>query len=552
MVRSMRRGLASTISSVLINEISANMKSVIIIVCTLLLLLACNQIDIKASKSKIDKQGKVEAGRYLDSAKLAQFINEHKMNDSAARLLRSFYKSRNYQFAWFTETGIAESTREFWTLHNNYIHNFGDTAFLFDALHQSIDQLLTTDSTTKILPQLRLQTELQLTTHFFVYLNNAYAGKASPAVMQWHIPRKKLAEVALLNSFLARNGSDLQDWEPVNMFYKRLKEELLHYNEIEKRGGWKIIALNKLKTYKLGDSSTLIAQFKRRIHFTVMAREVDTNSYYSSELLPLVKSAQKSFGLKEDGIITAALIKELNVPVKERIRQILTNMERMRWLPYQPDSEFIGVNIPEFRLHLFEGEKKLFSIDIVVGKAAHNTVIFADKLQYVVFSPYWNVPPSIVRKEILPAIKRNGSYLSKNNMERTGYADGLPVIRQKPGGENALGRVKFIFPNSYNIYFHDTPAKSLFSEDSRAFSHGCMRLADPVKLVTHLLRQQPEWITQKIANAMDVSVEKWVTLKEEVPVYITYFTAWVDSDGLLNFRKDIYNHDKKVARSLYE
>jgi murein L,D-transpeptidase YcbB/YkuD len=284
----------------------------------------------------------------------------------------------------------------------------------------------------------------------------------------------------------------------------------------------------------------------------VHGKAFDSGLLYDNDLLPVIKSTQKSFGLKEDGVITAALIKELNVPVKERIGQLLINLERMRWLPYQPEGEFIAVNIPEFRLHFFEGEKKVFSIDIVVGQAAHNTVIFADKLQYVVFSPYWNVPPSIVRKEILPAIRKNANYLAKNNMEQTGSAGGLPIIRQKPGGKNALGRVKFIFPNSYNIYFHDTPTKSLFGEEARAFSHGCMRLAEPVKLATYLLRNQPGWTTQKMNDAMDASVEQCVTLKQQVPVYITYFTAWVDSNGLLNFRKDIYNHDKQVAKSLHE
>ena len=162
------------------------------------------------------------------------------------------------------------------------------------------------------------------------------------------------------------------------------------------------------------------------------------------------------------------------------------------------------------------------------------------------------ISPSIVQKEVLPAIKRNGHYLSQNNMEQTGSAAGLPVIRQKPGGANALGKVKFFFPNSYNIYFHDTPAKSLFGEEARAFSHGCIRLADPEKLATGLLHNQPEWTPQAMAGAISAVKEKWATLKDPLPVFITYFTAWVDSDGLLNFRKDIYNHDKQVARDLIE
>ncbi len=137
-------------------------------------------------------------------------------------------------------------------------------------------------------------------------------------------------------------------------------------------------------------------------------------------------------------------------------------------------------------------------------------------------------------------------------MEQTGTSNGLPVIRQKPGGANALGRVKFIFPNNYNIYFHDTPAKSLFNESSRAFSHGCIRLGEPAKLAEYLLRDQPEWTPETIKEAMNASKEKWVTLKKPVPVFISYFTAWVDSEGLLNFRTDIYGHDKKMAAHLFE
>ena len=238
--------------------------------------------------------------------------------------------------------------------------------------------------------------------------------------------------------------------------------------------------------------------------------------------------------------------------VDDRIKKLLINLERMRWVPKQPERDLIIVNIPEFRLHVFENAGKLFSIKIVVGKAANNTVIFTGQLKHVVFSPYWNVPPSIVRNEILPALNRNRNYLSKMNMEQTGSSGGLPVIRQKPGSANALGKVKFIFPNSYNIYFHDTPSKSLFNQEARAFSHGCIRLAEPVKLATYLLRNQPEWTTQKMNVAMSSSIEKWVPLKQSLPVFITYFTAWVDSEGLLNFRKDIYGHDERLAKQLFE
>ena len=489
---------------------------------------------------------------FFDSSKLEVFIKEQKAGDSSAAQLHNFYKRRNYQFAWFTEDGIAEHTRSFWNLHNNYISNFRDTALKFKILHRHIDLLMNEDTSINIVTERMLQTELELTMHFFEYSTNAYSSKLNLNELQWHIPRKKINAVILLDSLIARDGKNLQDWEPVNMYYRRLKKELLHYHEIEKAGGWQEIALDKLKKYKPGDSALAIKQVKQRLQISGDDKTGDTTEYYTSSLISVIKRTQKSFGFKEDAVITAALINELNVSVEERIKKLLINLERMRWLPEQPSGKFINVNIPEFRLHVFEAAKKLFSINIVVGKAANSTVIFTGELKHIVFSPYWNIPRSIVRNEILPAIRRNSNYLAKKNMEQTGYSDGLPVIRQKPGGANALGKVKFIFPNSYSIYFHDTPSKSLFNKDTRAFSHGCIRLAEPVKLATYLLRNQPEWTTQKMNEAMSVSKEKWVLLKEPVPVFITYFTAWVDSEGFLNFRNDIYGHDNKMAKQLFE
>ena len=488
---------------------------------------------------------------FFDSARLETFIKEQKADDSSASQQRNFYKRRNYQFAWFTEDGIAEHTRSFWNLHNNYINDFGDTVLKFKKLHQHIDLLLNEDTAMNIAAERILQTELELTMHFFEYSNKAYSGKSNPNELQWHIPRKKINAELLLDSLIARDGKNLQEWEPVNIDYQLLKKEMVRYHEIDKAGGWKEISLVKSKKYKPGDSSLVIKQVKQRLQISGDDKTVDTTIYYTNGLIAVIKRTQKSFGFKEDGIITAVLIKELNISVEERIKKILINLERLRWVPQQPEGDLIIVNIPEFRLHVFKDTKKLFSINIVVGKAANNTVIFTGQLKHVVFSPYWNVPPSIVRTEILPAIKRNPNYLAKMNMERTGSSGGLPVIRQKPGGANALGKVKFIFPNSYNIYFHDTPSKSLFNRDIRAFSHGCIRLAEPVKLATYLLRNQPEWTTEKINVAMSSSIEKWVPLKKSLPVFITYFTAWVDSEGLLNFRDDVYGHDKNLAKHLF-
>ena len=220
-------------------------------------------------------------------------------------------------------------------------------------------------------------------------------------------------------------------------------------------------------------------------------------------------------------------------------------------MPQKPTGNLIVVNIPEFMLHVYDGKEKLFDMRVVVGQVGHNTMMFNGDLNQVVFSPYWNVPPSIVRKEILPAMEKNPNYLETKNMEITGNEDGLPEIRQKPGPDNALGRVKFLFPNSFNIYFHDTPEKSLFAKDKRAYSHGCIRVKEPEKLANYVLRNQPEWTPEKINEAMNSGEEKFVKIKDPVPVFITYYTAWVDEQGKLNFRDDIYRHDGSLMKKMF-
>jgi L,D-transpeptidase YcbB len=521
----------------------------------LILLFSCQEQQEKVIAVKRDfsiTQKTAYSSLFFDSMQLETFIKGRKASDSIATQMRNFYKRRNYQYAWFTENGIAEHTRSFWNLHNNYTSEFGDTIVKDKMLHQQIDQLLGEDTTLHLRAEVRLQTELALTMHFLEYTHNAYAGKLNPKELQWHIPRKKINATALLDSLIAREGKNLQDWEPVNIFYQRLTRELHQYRAIDKAGGWKQIKIDKQKTFKPGDSSPIIKYVKLRLKMPSDGSMIDSSEIYSPEFMNVVMGAQKSFGLKENGVITEALVKQLNIPVAERIKQMLVNLERMRWVPQQSGGTLVLVNIPEFKLHVIDSGKKLFSIKIVTGKATNNTVVFTGQLKYVVFSPYWNVPRSIVRNEILPAIRRNPNYLAKMNMEQIGYTDGLPVIRQRPGGANALGRVKFIFPNSYNIYLHDTPAKSLFNQDFRAFSHGCIRLEEPVKLATYLLRNQPEWTMEKMNEAMSTPVEKWVTLQKTLPVFITYFTAWVDSEGLLNFRDDVYGHDKRLAKDLFE
>lgn len=334
-----------------------------------------------------------------------------------------------------------------------------------------------------------------------------------------------------------------------NPQYERLQNTLQRLYEIQKKGGWQKI-ISSQKFYLKGQKAPAIKQIKERLRISGDFNSKDTSSVFTDELVTAVQRVQKRFGYRQNGVVDALLIKQLNVSVEDRIQQVLVNMQRFQQNFTAGTGTTLIVNIPEYKLHVYEGSQNVFDMDIVVGAENHQTVMFNDEMTSVVFSPYWNVPPSIVANEILPAMRRNKNYLRNNGYEITGYENGLPVIRQKPGPQNSLGQVKFVFPNEHGIYLHDTPAKGLFEYPKRTFSHGCIRLAEPAKLAVYLLRNTPGWNTEKIKKAMSSGKEQWVKLPVPVAVSLAYYTAWVDDEGLLHLRQDIYGLDKKTANNI--
>jgi hypothetical protein len=257
----------------------------------------------------------------------------------------------------------------------------------------------------------------------------------------------------------------------------------------------------------------------------------------------LRKGLQRYREMKKQGITTDA-----GVPVDQRIKTIMVNMERCRWL--SPDiadaPEYIAVNIPSYTMRYVRDGKTALESPVVVGEEANKTVVFSGKLSYLVFSPYWNIPESIMEKEILPNIEKDPDYLEKNDMEWDGKR-----IRQRPGGTNSLGLVKFMFPNTNNIYLHDTPAKSLFKKEDRALSHGCVRVQKARDLAVMILDDDKKWTPTKIDTAMHSGEEQQYPLKKKIPVYIAYFTALADENGNVRFFDDVYKKDARLARLLY-
>jgi murein L,D-transpeptidase YcbB/YkuD len=479
----------------------------------------------------------------FDSKQIATFLKCHPGLNQFAEDIQSFYQKRAFAYAWYEKGTLIEQagnlTNRVLNLQNEGLNVPAPYKHEFDSLYYSTNQ----DKNKQ-----NIQLELMLTAQYFAFSKLAWEGMDDSVSKStnWNLPRKKISYERYLDSLLKVPGLPQAKYEPVYRQYELLKVYLKKYRELDQSDPWLPIT-QQIRSFKPGDSSEIVRLIKIRLYKLGDYQGDTTTKVFDNGVITAIKHFQNRHGLSINGIFDRATYLELNTPLKKRIQQIIVNMERCRWLPVSLSGDYLAVNIPEFKLHVYHGDSLLWSCDVVVGKIMHETAVFYGEVKYIVFSPYWNVPPSIVSTEVLPGIKRDPGYLSKQNMEIIGHLDGLPIIRQKPGLSNSLGLVKFLFPNSYNIYLHDTPSKSLFDESSRGFSHGCIRIKEPVKLANFLLKDRPEWNATHIDSAMQSGKERYVTLKNKVPVFIAYFTAFIDRDNQINFRKDIYNRDEKLS-----
>ncbi|WP_429392142.1 L,D-transpeptidase family protein [Mucilaginibacter lappiensis] len=481
----------------------------------------------------------------FDSAQIVIFLKKYPAFNAYAQDINLFYSKRRFAYAWYVNGVLIEQAGN---LSDRLINLQNEGVYKAIPYPKSLDSLIF-DVHPKAKPgKININTELMLTAQYFVFSKLAFQGMSDSITrsVNWYLPRKKVSYNDYLDSLLKKPGKPGSTMpEPVYRQYDLLKNYLAKYRHLDVTDKWLPIILDE--KLKPGDSLEVISLIKRRLYKLEDFKGDTLNNVYNDELKEAFKQFQLRHGLTADGIAGSGTIAELNVPIKNRIQQILVNMERCRWLPVSLNTDYLAVNIPEFKLHVYHADSLLWSCNVVVGQEVHQTVIFYGVMQFVVFSPYWNLPESIIRNEVLPAIKRNPNYINEHNMIITGKVNGLPVIKQKPGSANSLGLVKFLFPNSYSIYLHDTPSKSLFGESSRAFSHGCIRVGEPARLASFLLKYDSTWTAARINKAMHLGKEQQITLKQKTPVFIAYFTAFTDRSNKLNFRKDIYNRDERLA-----
>lgn len=465
----------------------------------------------------------------LDSSLMEAFIVEQALNDTLANGMRSFYNIRNYQYAWITPNGFTEQTLAFRNLYDYEL----DTVER-KKLDQQLDHWIKQGSFQVSENNANFRKmELSLTwryLNFLLYRNTTLIEKESFE----HFPLRKRT----LDSLVL----DLEKEDTKDPFVQRIVQWNKNKNE-----DFKIPSISKKISLK--DSNEVISMVKKKLRLYYGYNQSDTSPVYNVSFVEELKRVNQTFGIN-DSTVNPTLINELNIPIQKRIATLIINYERMKWLPEMRDGKHIIVNIPQFTLTAYNGNTTAFEMDVVVGKEGSSTVMFTGNMNNIVFAPYWNIPSSIVKNEILPAIENDKDYLEKNNMEIVNEEKEIPVIRQLPGDHNSLGKVKFLFPNSYNIYLHDTPNKAAFNRNQRALSHGCIRVKNPVLLANWVLEGAEGWNPTTIDSAMAGDTEKWVRVNPNIPVLIYYLTAYIDDNETLRFNKDIYGHDEKYIKSI--
>lgn len=390
---------------------------------------------------------------------------------------------------------------------------------------------------------------------------------------EWVLHRPYVNPITMLEeAALGKNLSALlQKAEPHKYHYQALKKELEKYRAIQSAGGWNKVTLKgKLRA---GKSASGVPTLRERLRVTgdyVPCKGSSEGLTYNKCLQKAVKHFQKRHGLASDGEVGPSTLKVLNKSVDERITTLLLNLDRIKWLKKREAKRKVIINIPDFMLSFIEDGKVIQKIRTVVGKPNHPTPIFSNSVKTIVLNPYWNLPTSIIQKEMIPKMLKNPNILKKKGIEvydgwgknakkvnpRTIdwrqylYSKRVPYrFAQLPGKRNALGKLKFLFPNKYAVYMHDTPAKSLFGRSKRAFSHGCIRLHKPRQLLKTFAKFEPNVDFKKSQKILKGKTKTYFSLKEQVPVDVIYLTAWVDDKGTLQFRNDIYGYDAMQLKS---
>jgi murein L,D-transpeptidase YcbB/YkuD len=489
--------------------------------------------------------------------------------------MANFYRSQNYALAWILDHRATPQARALVKLLEDAVDE-GLRAEDYEG-QEWPKRLRELEEQRKPSESDQIDFDAGLTAAVMRYVSDRHVGRINPKRFHFELTVDRAEQT--LAQFLRENleqspdaAETLRSIDPVFPAYTRLLKAYRLYRSYAGRDEGETLPIPR-KAVRPGGSYAGLPRLRRLLTLwgDLPAQEsIDNATLYTGAIVKAVKHYQRRHGLKESGNINPRTLEQLNVPLSRRVTQFRLTLERLRWLPHGFTRPPLIVNIPEFRLHVEDDDLHwVFFMNIVVGKAyKRKTPVFESRIERVVFRPFWNIPKSIQREEVVPRIKKDPGYLTSHDYEvidqednivtrdvvdpstLQGMRSGLLSVRQRPGPDNSLGLVKFVVPNSNDVYLHGTPAKQLFSQDRRDFSHGCIRVEDPAKLAAWVLRDEPEWTPEKIRAAMEGPETVTVVLAEPIPVLVIYGTAAVMENGERRFFDDIYGYDKTLEEAL--
>jgi len=482
---------------------------------------------------------------HLDEAIISDFFKKYpnlKKHKSAVKLL---YKKRSYKQIWHDNEGLIEFANLLYSKVNQ-LEQEGLKSGL--SYKDKIDGIFDGESIKNLSPT---DTEILLSSMYVYYVKKVFHGIDDSKTQEigWFIPRKNISFKKALDSLLIDPKLLNKNENQIFKQYYKLRDVLKKYRQIEQTGDWNPITTDSFfKEFRPDDSSKTIGQIRHRLAIMGDLKNDSKSNLYDEELMSAILNYKNRNGFNLDYNIESKHIDRMNIPIEQYIKTIIVNMERCRWIDPKlvKAEEFIIINIPAFKLLYKKNGKTELESKLFVGKVMNETVVFSSEIYKIVFSPYWYIPKSIVDYELKYEIERDENYLAKQNIELNNG-----IARQKPGPNNSLGLVKFIFPNSNSIYLHDTPAKNLFEYEYRAFSHGCINLKKAKELAEIILKDDPDWPIERINEAMNGGKETVCVLKKKIPIHIGYFTSWVNDTGEINFYPDIYSRDDRLFKLLF-
>jgi L,D-transpeptidase YcbB len=489
----------------------------------------------------------------------------------AAAGLSCFYQGRGFVPAWSNEGGLfPENAEEMLAA----LRISADDGLRPEDYHLADLERRVAAAKARLDPVDLAELDLLLTDAFLNLASDLRYGRVNPRTAGGCAPPEPGKEPPPEESLAARLETALEERQvrssleslvPQSEGYRTLRLALAFHRGIVARGGWPTVPEGP--TLRPGERGERTAALRARLEASgFLAPAAADRDLFDPSLEAAVRAFQERNGLEPDAAVGKGTLALLNVPAGDRLRQIEINLERWRWLPRDLGQRYIMVNIAGFYLDVVEDGRSALAMKVVVGKPYTKTPMFSGIMTYLVVNPSWGVPQSIVSNEIVPRMRRDPGFLARNGYE-VSVGRGSPAadpasidwanasgsglaIRQKPGRGNSLGRFKFMFPNQFNVYLHDTPTDSLFARATRSFSHGCVRLEQPEKLAQYVLADQPSWTTERIEQAMRAGQETTVTLSGALPVYLGYWTARVSADGILQFRTDLYGIDGRQSTLL--